>query len=173
MIAEVFLGDQTKVAEIMTQEITFKYFLTDDKGNICTSFNHGDNFNFNFLIKNSSSDTLCIINDFLSNKSFCGVQNAQLANLQPFEYIGRDKVGSAAHQLPPEKEFFFTVPWIEVRDTTWRSLHCYFDNAHRDILPIGKYYTTFIQSFCFDRLGSLNSTFCTIELIFKINFEIV
>lgn len=168
---EVNLNSPVPIAEISSQRILFSYFLSDEEGTAKTKFNQGENFVFNFAIKNEDDKYLCIVNDFLLNKSLCAVKNDKILILSPFEFLGREKIGSAAHQLLPGNEYQLKVPWSDPRDK-WTSLHCEFTSNHRDLLPKGDYYTSFSQTFCFDRADG-NGSFCTVNITFKINFQII
>jgi hypothetical protein len=167
---EVALGTESPSAQIIAQDMVFNYFLSNDKGEITTSFAEGENFYFNFSIRNGRKEYLYIINDFLENKSLFSIQTGKTPDLKPFIYSGKIKVGSGAHKLVPDQEYSFKVPWSDTRDSL-ESLHCYFINNHYGPLPKGKYKTSFTQVFCFDRPNSLGS-FCTDSLTFIINLEI-
>jgi hypothetical protein len=167
---EVKLDQQNAIAEIVTHGLVFKYYLTNDKGEITTNFSEGENFYFNFSIRNGRDDDLFINNDFLSNDFLCGIQSEILLNSQPFKYLGKDKIGSGAHKLSANNEYSLIVPWMDYRES-WTSLHCYFSGQKNDSLPKGVYYSTFKQSFCFDLIGE-GDRLCTVNLIFKINIKI-
>jgi hypothetical protein len=171
LYVEVALGSQNSIAEVFSQGITFKYFLSNEKGEPQTQFKEGENFYFNFSIKNEKSEDLFIVNDFLTNKSFCAIHADKISNAQPFEFSGREKIGSAAHKLLANDEYFLKVPWSDSRDN-WNSLHCEFISNHCSLLPKGIYSSSFSQTFCFDR-PNMEDSLCISEITFKINFEVI
>ena len=103
---EIQIGDENAVIQKEIDGIEFKFCLLNDDGEPSTVFNEGENFTFQFSIKNNINDTLPFsdygfykLNDFYAVKSidnyygkaFSFVNNAYSENLR---------------MLPPGEEYY-------------------------------------------------------------------
>jgi hypothetical protein len=109
-------------------------------------------------------------NNTLANSSFCKTWNTSQSFGQPFIYLGKDKIGIGAFPFKNGKEYTIEFPWLNEKEE-WELLSNYFKNAKKEILPVGKYYTEFSQSFVFPK--TIDQEPLKIDSItFRINFEI-
>ena len=170
-IFELNIGDKNAVIVQEVNGIEFKFCLLNEQGEPATVFYKGENFTFQFSIKNNTKDTLPFFDyGFYNLNDFCAVSSIDKSYGKPFSFIN-NTTSEISRLLPPGEEHYkFAVPWHDERDD-WVYFWAQFESTKQPLLIKGRYYTQFAYAFPFGK------PFWEPELVtdlikFKINFEI-
>jgi len=168
---EISPDNKNPIIHTLVEGIEFKFCLMNEQGNPATVFREGENFYFYFSFKNKRDEMLYFAPYFaFYNDNFCKVFDSNNNEVgKPFEFLGWAKMPSPFN--PVDDPVVFKQPWHNVKDLKWSWLWGDFRNTGPKLLPGGKYYTKFTDSFQFDRSHD-KSELNVGPLSFKINFII-
>ena len=177
-IFEIQIGDENAVIEHEVNGIEFKFCLLNEQGKPATVFNEGENFTFQFNIKNFRNESLPFYDyGYLKQSDFFSVRSSNKSYGQPFNFVGYQITKEMRWLLDEEylndntlPSYEFSVPWKDDREN-WQLLWGVFEGMNQELLDKGRYYTQFSYQFTF---GDRNEEpeLKTNLLTFKINFEI-
>ncbi len=171
---ELQIGDEYPVIRKEVNGIEFEFCLLNEDGEPATVFNEGENFTFQFSIKNNTNKSLPFYDyGYYGLNDFFAVSSIDKFYGKPFVF----KVYSGTIYTTEQRwlslgaEFYkFTVPWHDERDD-WQLLWGNFESTKQPLLNKGRYYTQFAYAFSFGMPN--NEPELVTDLIkFKINFEI-
>ncbi len=167
---ELQIGDENAVIQKEIDGIEFKFCLLNEAGEPATIFNEGENFTFQFSIKNNTAENLPFNKEnvkFIYLKDFFAVKSNQ-------KYYGKPKlydfdentypIDEKLRWLGPGVTQTATDTWINDKEENTR-LNETPDIKLNSPLDIGNYFTEFSYQFNFGKVE-------TEKLTFKINFEI-
>ena len=162
-IFELNVGDKNAVIQKEVNGIEFKFCLLNEAGEPATVFNEGENFTFQFSIKNNVSKEIYFDPTLMNTQGFCEVHDKYSSYGIPYikpTYINlimptAIKKGDAVD---------ISIKWLP-DNNEWTIGPINFTKGNSVLLKKGKYYTEFTHKFDFD-------TVKTEKLTFKINFEI-
>jgi len=167
---ELQIGDENAIIQKEVNGIEFKFCLLNEAGEPATIFNEGENFTFQFSIKNNTTENLPFNNEnvkFIYLKDFFAVRSDQ-------KYYGKPKLYDFDENTYPDTAILhwlfsgatqpFSDTWINNEEENTRS------NETSEVklnspLKKGNYFTQFSYQFEFGEIK-------TEKLTFKINFEI-
>ena len=162
---EIQIGGKNAVIQKEIEGIEFKFCLLTEEGEPSTVFNEGENFTFQFSIKNNTGESL-IFHDygFYVNDDFFSVQNRTQNFGRPFEFLTGYLTSNEMRYIHDGISCSFICPWQDNRDEFF-AMYGAFKGLNKMTLKNGKYVTKFTHNFQF---GDVE----TGSLTFKINFEI-
>ncbi|MDP3431565.1 MAG: hypothetical protein Q8T04_01170 [Bacteroidota bacterium] len=171
---EISPDSETSVIQKELDGIEFKFCLLNEEGQPATVFNEGENFTFQFAIKNNRSESLPFydygyyeLDDFLAVKSDGKSYGIPFL----FKYYSTTlELRWLRSGVSDELSYNFTVPWHDDRDE-WQLHWGYFQSTKQPFLDKGKYYTQFAYNFTFG-MPNKEPELKTSLITFKINFEI-
>ncbi len=173
-IFELDIGDKNAVIQKEVNGIEFKFCLLNEQGEPATIFNEGENFFFQFSIKNNTNESLPFYDyGYYDLDDFCAVNSGNKFYGKPFVYKVYSGTFYTADRrlLPPGSENYkFIVPWYDERND-WQLFWGEFESTKQPLLKKGKYYTQFAYSFSFG-IPNNEPELETGLIKFKINFEI-
>lgn len=161
---ELQIGDENAVILKEIEGIEFKFCLLNEQGDPSTIFEEGENFTFQFAIKNNLDTTINWDNNLFFSSEFCEVKDGKNKFGPPFKIMGMAEIGQVAFSIPPGIASVWEVPWVP-DENEWTKGFVSYKRNNLQYLPKGKYYTRFSRKF---DLGPVE----TQVLTFKINFEI-
>jgi len=164
-IFELDIGDENAVIQKEIDGIEFKFCLLNEQGEPSTIFDEGENFTFQFSIKNKTGENL-IFHDysFYEDTDFFSVHNSTQNFGRPFELLTGYLTSNEMRYIHDEMSSSFTCRWQENRDKFF-AMHGAFKGLNKMPLENGKYITNFTHNFHFGNVE-------TGKLTFKINFKI-
>lgn len=162
---EIQIGDKNAVIQKEIDGIEFKFCLLNEEGEPSTVFNEGENFTFQFSIKNNTGKSL-IFSDysFYKNDDFFSVQSNTQNLGRPFEILTGYLSSDEMRYIHDGMSSSFICPWQDNREEFF-TMYGAFKGLSKMALKNGKYVTAFTHNFQF---GDVE----TGTLTFKINFEI-
>jgi hypothetical protein len=164
-IFELNIGDKNAVIVQEVNGIEFKFCLLNEQGEPATVFNEGENFTFQFVVKNNTDTTLYYDKTLLNANGFCEVKDNNKSFGMPYEKpVMFNLIGKTAFSIPIGHLSGEIIKWIPDNDT-WVTGFASFKKSNNLYLSKGKYHSTFKHKFDF-------VTKKTKDLTFKINFEI-
>ena len=159
------IGDENAVILKEVDGIEFKFCLLNEAGEPATIFNEGENFTFQFSIKNNLDTTLYYDNSLFNEESFCEVKDCNRSFGIPYKKpVVIELIGKVTFGIPTGYTTERNIKWIP-DDDIWTIGFISFKKDNDSFLSKGTYYTEFSHVFDFD-------TVRTDKLTFKINFEI-
>lgn len=169
-IFEIKIGDENAVIQQEVNNIGFEFCLLNEQGEPATVFKEGENFTFQFLIKNNRTESLPFYDyGFYTSTDFFTVRSNRENYGKPFDFL-HFSMTKEARFIFPQSYVGFTVPWHEERNE-FRMMHGYFEGLNKPYRKKGKYFTRFSYNFTFgmpDKKPKIEPGM----LHFKINFEI-
>lgn len=150
--------------------VEFSFCLLNENGMPTTVFKEGEDFTFQFDIKNNTTEALPF-NDygFFNTYDFLMVRSVSDYVGKPMQFLRHDNSEETLEIAPGGTETF-TLSWHENRNE-FLEMHGYFEGLKQPNLPKGKYYTKFTYNFKFgypDQAPKME----TGKMTFIINFEI-
>lgn len=139
-------------------------------GQPATVFNEGENFSFQFSIKNNTDESVPFHDyNYLMIEDFFCVKTKKENYGKPFDFTHHNPT-KELQWLFANGYSFFEVPWSDEREE-FKLGHNSFKSLKKEPLKSGKYYTKFSYNFTFG-VHDNNSVIETGKLTFKINFKI-
>ncbi len=174
-IFELKIGDENAVILKEVNGIEFKFCLLNEQGEPSTVFEEGENFSFQFVIRNNKEESLPFFDTgFLKLKDFFAVNSKSKYFGKPYLYdLSTDSnlyTYPIIHWLQADSISTFTDTWIN--DSKDR-----LEIEGKSIFPLnsplgkGLYYSGFTYNFTFG-FQDKNPVYESGKLTFKINFEI-
>ncbi len=167
---ELQIGDENAVIQKEVDGIEFKFCLLNEAGEPATVFNEGENFTFQFSIRNNTPENLPFNKEnvkFIYLQDFFGVKSDQ-------KYYGKPKLYNFDENTYPNLEILnwlfsgatqpFSDIWINDKEE-YNRLNETSEVKLNSPLEKGNYHTQFSYRFEFGKIR-------TEKLTFKINFEI-
>ena len=150
--------------------VEFKFCLVNEEGEPATVFKEGENFTFQFSIKNKTAQAIPFYDyGFYTTDDFFSVRSEGEDFGKPFKFIGFSLTKELRYILS-DGYANFIVPWHEER-IEFQAMHGIFEGLKQPYLKKGKYFTQFTYNFTF---GDPNKKpdIKTGMFNLKINFEI-
>lgn len=171
---EISPDSKTAVIQKEVDGIEFKFCLLNEQGEPATVFNEGENFTFQFAIKNNRSESLPFYDyGYYELDDFLAVKSDGKSYGKPFlfkSYSTTQELRWLRSGVSDELSYNFTVPWYDERDE-WQLHWGYFESTKQPFLEKGTYYTQFSYNFTFG-LPNKEPELETGLISFKINFKI-
>lgn len=171
---EISPDSKTAVIQKEVDGIEFKFCLLNEQGEPATVFNEGENFTFQFAIKNNRSESLPFYDyGYYELDDFLAVKSDGKSYGMPFlfkRYSTTLELRWLRSGVSDELGYNFTVPWHDERDE-WQLYWGYFESTKQPFLEKGTYNTQFSYKFSFGEPGK-EPVLETDLISFKINFEI-
>jgi len=164
LLWEISPNSKTAVIQKEVDGIEFKFCLLNEKGEPATVFNEGENFTFQFVIKNNLDTTIIFDNSLFYVSGFCELKNGKENLGSSFKIVGIADIGDVAFSISPGMASTWEVLWIPENDE-WSKGFVSYKRNNLQYLPKGEYYTKFSHRF---NLGVVKTDLIT----FKINFKI-
>ena len=163
-VFEIKIGDVNPVIVQEVNGIEFTFCLLNEQGEPATVFNEGENFTFQFVIKNKTGESLTFFDySFYEDADFFSVYNRNQNFGRPFEIIP-GFLSNEMRYIFNNMSSSFISPWQDNR-SRFDAMYGSFKGLNKMTLDNGTYVTSFTHNF---HLGDIY----TGKLIFKINFEI-
>lgn len=170
IIYGVVVENQNGVLKKAVNGVEYSFCLLNEKGMPASIFKEGENFSFQFKIKNNTAEALPLYDfGFYNTYDFLMVRSVAEYVGKPMKFLQHD-TSAPAWEIAPEATETFTLPWHEER-SEFLEMHGYFEGLKQPNLPIGKYYTKFTYNFRFgypDKAPKMESG----KMTFIISFEI-
>ncbi|MCG6191570.1 hypothetical protein [Maribellus maritimus] len=162
---ELNIGDEDAIIQKEVNGIEFKFCLLNEQGEPSTVFDEGENFTFQFSIKNNTGKSL-IFHDysFYENVDFFSVHNRTHNFGRPFGLLPGYLTSNEMRYIHDDMSSSFMCLWQDSRDKFF-AMHGAFKGLNKVSLENGRYVTSFTHNFHF---GDIE----TGSLTFKINFKI-
>ena len=170
VIYELQITDENKVLQQEVKGIEFSFSLLNELGEPAKVFNIGENFSFQFLIKNKTAESLLFYDyGFYTTDDFLLVSSGTKNYGKPMKFLNYS-ITKEERWIISDGVAGLSVPWHDER-SEFQMMHGYFEGLKQPYLEKGKYYTKFTYNFTF---GYENKTpkIETGKLTFIINFEI-
>ncbi len=169
---ELRIGDENAVIQQEVDGIEFKFCLLNEQGEPATVFNEGENFTFQFSIKNNTNKSLPFYDyGFYELNDFLAVKSDKETFGRPFNLIGYNPTKELRWLHAEENNSYnFLVPWYDEREE-WQLYWGNFESTKQPLLNKGRYYTQFAYAFSFG-MPNKEPELVTDLIKFKINFEI-
>lgn len=169
---EISPDSKSAVIQKEVDGIEFKFCLLNEQGEPATVFSEGENFTFQFAIKNNRSGSLPYYDyGYYELDDFLAVKTDGKSYGQPFIFKGYNPTKELRWLISGDYySYNFMVPWHDERDE-WQLLWGFFEGARQPYLEKGTYYTQFAYKFTFGMPGK-EPELKTGLISFKINFEI-
>lgn len=170
-IIEFQIDDKSAIIQKEVNGIKFEFCILNAQGKPATVFNEGENFTFQFAIKNNRTKSLPFYDyGFYELNDFLAVKSDEKSYGQPFIFKGYSPTKELRWLQVGEYSYNFMVPWHDERNE-WQLLWGFFESTKQPFLKVGNYYTQFSYKFSFaspNKEPELETDLIT----FKINFEI-
>jgi hypothetical protein len=170
MLYGVVVENENGMLKKAVNGVEFSFCLLNEKGEVTTVFRQGENFSFQFLIKNKTDESLPFYDyGFYNTYDFFTVRSGADYLGKPMKFLKYSPVAEIREMAPDATETF-SVPWQEER-SEFQQMHGYFEGLNQPLLPKGKYYTKFTYNFKFGYPGKAPKIE-TGKMTFIINFEV-
>ena len=171
---EISPTSESAIIQKVVDGIQFKFCLLNEQGQPATIFNEGENFTFQFIIKNQREENLPFYDyGYYELDDFLTVSSKNETYGRPFnfiEYLNTLELRWLLTNASESDIYNFNVRWHDDRDD-WQLYWGRFESTKQPLLKKGIYYTQFAYNFTFGM--SDNKPELETGLIkFKINFEI-
>lgn len=174
LLWEISPDSETSVIQKEVDDIEFKFCLLNENGEPATVFNEGENFTFQFAIKNNRTESLPFYDyGYYELGDFLAIKSDEKSYGKPFKfkhYSTTLELRWLRSGVSDELSYNFTVPWHDERDE-WQLHWGYFQSTKQPFLEKGKYYTQFAYNFTFG-MPNKEPKLKTGLITFKINFQI-
>lgn len=172
LLWEISPDSETAVIQKEVDGIEFKFCLLNEQGEPATVFNEGENFTFQFAIKNNRTESLPFYDyGYYELDDFLAVKSDGEHYGQPFRFKAYNPTKELRWLLSGDYySYNFMVPWHDERDE-WQLLWGFFESARQPYLEKGTYHTQFAYKFSFG-MSNKEPELETGLITFKINFEI-
>lgn len=167
----VVVEDQNGLVEKEVKGVKLSFCLLNKDGQPASVFKEGENFSFQFQIKNKTSEPLPIYDfRFYNTYDFFNVRSAKAYLGKPMKFLHYITPGEV-REIAPDKTESFTVPW-HVEEIEFQLMNGLFVGLHQPELPKGKYFTKFTYNFRFG-YPDKDPQIETGKMTFIINFEVI
>lgn len=166
----VVVENQSGVLKKAVKGVEFSFCLLNENGQPASVFKEGENFSFQFKIKNNTTATLPFYDfGFYNTYDFLNIRKGDTYLGKPMKFLKYITPGETG-QIVPDGTQEFSLPWHEERNE-FQLMNGYFEGLKQPRLSKGKYYTKFTYNF---RFGYRDQTpvIETGKMTFIINFEI-
>ncbi|QIA09057.1 hypothetical protein [Draconibacterium halophilum] len=160
---EIQRGDENAVIQKEVNGIEFKFCLLNEAGEPATVFNEGENFTFQFSIKNNTKKDIFFDTTVTNADGFFEVHDELKNYGGPFEKPTYDLLRMPT-PIGTGEITGLNIKWIP-EDDEWAFGTTEFVKAQTESLKAGEYYSMFSHKFDFESIK-------TNDISFKINFEI-